>query len=185
VIPVGGEHITNDVAQGLHLPLETSEEIKKSHGHAVKDSVETNQPLTVRPFGSDRPVQIQQTELASIIEARIEELFGLVKQEVKRSGYDGLLPAGIVLTGGTVQLPGIRQIAGNQLQLPVRLAQPEKLLGMVDNLKNPMYSTSLGLLSWAMKHDYGALMEGYGYGVTWPSFDLRKATSFLRRLLPG
>jgi cell division protein FtsA len=185
VIPVGGDHITNDVAQGLHLPLETSEEIKKSHGHAIKASVDPNKTMTVRPFGSDRPVQIRITELASIIEARTEELFGLVKQEIKRSGYDGLLPAGLVLTGGTMQLPGIREAAGNGLQLPVRLAHPDNLLGLVDNLRAPGFSTSLGLLSWAMKQDYGAMMEGYGYGISWPSFDLRKATSFLRRLLPG
>lgn len=185
VIPVGGDHITNDVAQGLHLPIETSEEIKKSHGHAVKASVDANKMMTVRPFGSDRPVQIRRTELASIIEARIEELFGLVKQEVKRSGYDGLLPAGLVLTGGSMQLPGIREVAGNVLQLPVRLAQPDNLLGLVDNLKEPGFSTSLGLLSWAMKQDYDAIKEGYGYGLTLPSFDLRKATGFLRRLLPG
>jgi cell division protein FtsA len=185
VIPVGGDHITNDVAQGLHLPLETSEEVKKNHGNAVKGAVDPNKTLTVRPFGSDRPVQIRQTELASIIEARIEELFGLVKQEIKRSGYDGLLPAGIVLTGGTMQLPGIRDVASTGLQLPVRLAQPDNLIGLVDSMKTPIYSTSLGLLSWALKQDYGAMMEGYGYEVTWPSFDIRKATSFLRRLLPG
>ena len=144
-----------------------------------------NSTMMVRPFGSDRPVQVRKTELASIIEARIEELFGLVKQEIKRSGYDGLLPAGLVLTGGSMQLPGIREVAGNGLQLPVRLAQPDNVLGLVDNLKEPGFSTSLGLLSWAMKQDYDAMMESYGYGITWPSFDLRKATGFLRRLLPG
>lgn len=185
VIPVGGDHITNDVAQGLHLPLETSEEIKISHGHAMKEVVEPSKALTVRPFGSDRPVQIRQTELASIIEARIEELFGLVKQEIKRSGYDGLLPAGIVITGGSMQLPGIRDVAGKVLLLPIRLAQPDNLIGLVDDLKSPKYSTSLGLLSWALRQDHSALMEGYGYGLGWPSFDFRKATSFLRRFLPG
>ena len=185
VIPVGGDHITNDVAQGLHLPLETSEEIKISHGHAMREAVEPSKTLMVRPFGSDRPVQIRQTELASIIEARIEELFGLVKQEIKRSGYDGLLPAGIVITGGSMQLPGIRDVAGKILQLPIRLAQPDNLIGMVDDLKSPKYSTSLGLLSWALRQDHSAMMEGYKYGVGWPSFDLRKATNFLRRFLPG
>lgn len=185
VIPVGGDHITNDVAQGLHLPLETSEEIKISHGHAMKEAVELSKTLTVRPFGSDRPVQIRQTELASIIEARIEELFGLVKREIKRSGYDGLLPAGIVITGGSMQLPGIRDVAGKILQLPIRLAQPDNLMGLVDDLKSPQYSTSLGLLSWALRQDHSAMMEGYKYGVGWPSFDIRKATDFLRRFLPG
>ena len=181
-IPIGGNHLTSDISQGLHLPLETAEEIKLGHGHATKAAVESEQALTVRPFGSDRAVQIRRTELASIIEARIEELFSLVKQEIKRSGYDGLLPAGVVLTGGSSQLPGIRESAGRVLQLPIRLAQPDSLIGLVDKLKAPNYSTSLGILSWARRQELD-MMETYI--TSWPRFDIRKATSFLKRLLPG
>jgi cell division protein FtsA len=87
--------------------------------------------------------------LAHIIEARIEETFNLIMQEVKRSGYDGLLPAGMVLTGGTSALPGIKRIASEVLGMPVRTAQPENLTGLVDKLDSPAYSTSVGLLHWA------------------------------------
>ncbi|MGH7810209.1 MAG: cell division FtsA domain-containing protein, partial [Candidatus Binatia bacterium] len=106
--------------------------------------------FSIRPFGEDRPVQINRQELAHIIEARVAEIFSLTLQEVKRSGYDGLLPAGLVLTGGTSALPGIKHIASKVLGIPVRTAQPENLLGLVDRLNSPAYSTGVGLLRWAL-----------------------------------
>ncbi|NIM93750.1 MAG: cell division protein FtsA [Anaerolineales bacterium] len=185
VIPVGGDHITSDISQGLHLPLDTAESIKQRHGNAMKALIESSQAFTVRPFGSDKPIQIRRTELSSIIEARAEEIFSLVRQEIKRSGYDGLLPAGIVLTGGTRLLPGIRELAVKVLHLPVRLAQPENVLGLADELKSPAFSTSLGMLCWARMQEEDAHIDSYRYGPSWPSIDLRQATNFLKRLLPG
>jgi cell division protein FtsA len=183
VIPVGGDHITNDISQGLHLPVETAEEIKKAHGHSSKATIDPNQTFSVRPFGSDKAVQIQRTELVTVIEARVEELFGLIRQEIKRSGYDGLLPAGIVITGGTRYLPGLREAAGRVLNMPVRLAQPDQLIGLVDKLKSPTYSTSLGILAWARRQELDMDYETFRSG--WSGFDFRRATGFLRRLLPG
>ncbi len=86
----------------------------------------------------------------NIINARVEEIFSLVVQEIKRSGYDGLLPAGMVLTGGCSALPGIRPVASGMVGLPVRIARPENLIGMVDRLDSPAFSTSVGLLRWAL-----------------------------------
>lgn len=103
----------------------------------------------MRPFGSEGSVQVSRSELAMIIEARIEEIFSLLLQEIKRSGYDGLLPAGMVLTGGVSSLPGIREIASEVMGMPVKIAQPEGLFGMVDQLYSPAFSTSVGLLRWA------------------------------------
>ena len=85
-----------------------------------------------------------------IIEARVAEIFSLTMQEIKRSGYDGLLPAGMVLTGGTAALPGIKRVASQVLGMPVRTAQPENLTGLVDRLYSPAYSTGVGLLRWAL-----------------------------------
>src|SRR5512139_679062 len=119
------------------------------HGHALRNEVPPEEYFSVRPFGEEQPIQINRQELAHIIEARVEEIFGLVVQEIKRSGYDGLLPAGMVLTGGTSALPGIRALASRVLGLPVRIAQPENLVGMVDKLDSPAYSTGVGLLRWA------------------------------------
>jgi cell division protein FtsA len=184
VIPVGGDHITNDISQGLHLPQETSEVIKQKYGNALKSMVDPKQSFTVRPFGSEQPVQINRTELAAIIEARTEEIFSLLRQEIKRSGYDGLLPAGIVVTGGTRLLPGIRELATKVLGLPVRLAQPDNVTGLADELRSPAFSTSLGLLAWA-KMQQETQLDTYGYGHGWPIFDLKRAAGFLKRLLPG
>jgi len=149
VLAVGGNHITADIAHGLRLPIPQAEEIKKQHGFALKSGVGSEEHFTVRPFGEEQPAQINRQELAHIIEARVEEIFLLTIQEIKRSGYDGLLPAGLVLTGGTSNLPGIRQLASQVMGLPVRTAKPEKLVGMVDKLSSPAYSTSVGLLHWA------------------------------------
>ena len=149
VLAVGGNHITNDIATGLRLPLAQAEEIKKKHGFALKSGVGAEEYFSVRAYGEDAPVQISRQDLAHIIEARVEEIFSLTLQEIKRSGYDGLLPAGMVLTGGTSLLPGIRQLASQVLGIPVRTAGPEKLVGLVDQLKNPAYSTGFGLLHWA------------------------------------
>ena len=154
VLSVGGNHITQDIAHGLRLPFSQSEEVKKQQGHAVRREVGSEEYFSIRPFGEDRPVQISRQDLADIIEARVEEIFSLTLQEIKRSGYDGLLPAGIVLTGGTAALPGIKRIASEVVGMPVRTAQPENLLGLVDRLNSPAYSTSVGLLRWALSmHD--------------------------------
>ncbi|MFN2274376.1 MAG: cell division protein FtsA, partial [Anaerolineales bacterium] len=186
VIPVGGEHLTNDLAQVLHLPQETAESLKQRHGHARPDVLDANQTFAVRPFGEEQPLQVKQIDVARVIEPRVEELFSLVRQEVKRSGYDGLLPAGVVLTGGTSMLPGIREVASNVLQLPVRTAQPENLLGLTDSLRSPAYAASLGLLYWAQRFEEADEIESYSYhGFTLPRLSLEKAAEFFKRLLPG
>lgn len=150
VLAVGGNHVTSDIAHGLRLPVSQAEEIKLQHGHALRSEVSPDEYFTIHPFGEEKPAQINRQELTTIIEARVEEIFSLVLQEVKRSGYDGLLPAGMVLTGGSSALPGIRTLASKVLGVPVRIAQPENLIGMTDKLESPAFSTSVGLLRWAV-----------------------------------
>jgi len=150
VLAVGGNHVTSDIAHGLRLPVSQAEEIKLQHGHALKSEVSPDEYFTIHPFGEEKPAQINRQELTTIIEARVEEIFSLVLQEIKRSGYDGLLPAGMVLTGGSSALPGIRSLASKVLGVPVRIAQPENLIVMTDKLLSPAYSTSVGLLRWAV-----------------------------------
>jgi cell division protein FtsA len=150
VLAVGGNHITQDIAHGLRLPMTQAEEIKKQQGHALRGEIGPEEYFAIRPFGEDKSVQINRQDLAHIIGARVAEIFKLILQEIKRSGYDGLLPAGVVLTGGTSMLPGIKRLASETLNLPVRSAQPENLVGLVDRLNSPAYSTSVGLLHWAV-----------------------------------
>ena len=160
VLAVGGNHVTQDIAHGLRLPFAQAEDVKKQQGYAVRSEVGSEEYFSVRPFGEDRPVQINRQELAHIIEARVAEIFSLTLQEIKRSGYDGLLPAGMVLTGGTSALPGIRRVASEVLGMPVRTAQPENLTGLVDRLNSPAYSTGVGLLRWVFSMQDNDLSVG-------------------------
>ncbi len=153
VLAVGGNHITSDIAQGLHLPMSQAEEIKIQHGHAIQAEVNPHETFEIKPFGENEPIEISRALLATIIEARVEEIFNLVLQELKRSGYDGLLPAGIVLTGGSSLLPGMRAMANRIFGVPVRIARPEGLLGMTDRLNSPAFATSVGLLKWAFLYN--------------------------------
>lgn len=150
VLGVGGNHITSDIAHGLRLPFSQAEEVKLIHGHALASGIDASETFSVRAFGQEDPVDVNRMELVHITEARVEEIFSLLLQEIKRSGYDGLLPAGMILTGGSSQLPGIRRLASEVMGIPVRIARPENLSGMVDQLHSPAYSTSVGLIHWAM-----------------------------------
>ena len=184
VLAVGGNHVTQDVAHGLRLPAAQAEEIKKQKGHAVRGEVGADEYFSVRPFGEDNQVQINRQDLAHIIEARVEEMFRLTLQEIKRSGYDGLLPAGMVLTGGTSALPGIKRIASEVLGLPVRTAGPENLVGLVDKLNSPAYSTSIGLLRWAMTMQSHDMQPGPNRSKGEKRMNFSAVKKFFGRLIP-
>jgi len=183
VISVGGSLITSDIAHGLRLSLNQAEEVKKKYGHALSNDVGSEELFSVRAFGEDNPVQMNRRDLAYIIEARVEEIFRFVLQEIKRSGYDGLMPAGIVLTGGSSLLPGIRKLGAEVLGLPVRIAQPENLYGLVDQLFSPAYSTSVGLLHWALLMEE-AIEPKSSKAPPLPNDLWEKFRDFAKRLLP-
>jgi cell division protein FtsA len=189
VLALGGNHITSDIAHGLHLPLAQAEQAKIDYGHALRSEVGIEEQFSIRPFGEEKPIEISRKDLALIIEARVEEIFNLALQEIKHSGYDGLLPAGMVLTGGTSMLPGIRQLASNVLGMPVRLAKPENLLGLVDRLSSPAYSTSVGLLHWAadLQDEFippRKRIPIFPFGEGENNINLEKIKEWLKRLLP-
>lgn len=185
VLGVGGDHITSDIAHGLRLPISQAEEIKKQHGHANQSDIRDDEAFNVRPFGEEIPITISRKELAMIIEARVEEIFGLVLQEIKRSGYDGLLPAGMVLTGGSSILSGMRAVGSRVLGLPVRISQPEGLIGMTDKLHSPAFSTSVGLLHWAiLMTEFGSGVGQHRRSTQGGTLDWEAVKSWLRRLLP-
>jgi cell division protein FtsA len=186
VISVGGNHITSDIAHGLRLPHPEAEEIKLQHGHALQPSIGVEEFFLVRAFGEEEPVRVSRKDLVHIIEARSEEIFSLVLQEIKRSGYDGLLPAGMVLTGGASALSGIRDLASQVLGLPVQISQPKDLSGMVDQLQSPAYSTSVGLLKWAsMMSEFAQETTSRGPSPkSLQDVDLDGIKNWLRRLLP-
>jgi cell division protein FtsA len=150
VLPVGGNHITSDIAHGLRIPMSQAEEVKLQHGNALSSLTNPNQYFHIQMIGENEPQQVAMGDLVHIISARVEEIFSMVYQEIKRSGYDGLFPAGMVLTGGSSLLGGTSEVASKVLGLPVRIGLPGNILGMVDELSSPAYTTSVGLLRWAL-----------------------------------
>jgi cell division protein FtsA len=153
VLPTGGEQLTNDIAVGLRTPFNTAEELKIKYGHALAETVRADETVKVNVFGEDGQQNVSRQFLSEIIEARASEILEMALKEIKRSGYDGLLPAGVVLCGGTAELAGFRDLARDILGLPARIGEPQNLRGLVDTLQSPAFATGVGLLQWGIKHD--------------------------------
>lgn len=179
VIPIGGYHITNDIAIGLRAPYDVAEKAKIQYGDCRPAEIDPDFVFTVEPFGGEK-IQVGRQDLAQVIEARVEEIFHLILKDIQQSGYDELLPAGIVLTGGTSLLRGITDVAERVLNVPARVATPKNLVGMVDSLHSPAYATGVGLLRWASldHHRYQGRAQSHS---VWG----RRVGSFFRTLLPG
>lgn len=154
VIPVAGDHVTNDLAVAFRTPHQNAETIKIKHGCASKRLADKNHIIRLPNVGHNSDQQITQLELAEVIEPRYEELFALVLDELQRSGWYGLLSAGIVLTGGSSKMLGVLELAAHIFQTHVRIGVPRYVHGMEDVTNNPSYATSLGLLL------YGQQMQG-------------------------
>jgi cell division protein FtsA len=148
VLPIGGNNVTNDMAIGLKTSLATAEDLKIRHATCDLRAVQADEVVTVESLGEEQGRQIQRTELCSIVEARMGELFEKIGEEIAVAGQGGMLPAGVVLTGGASQLQGAAELGREVLQMPVRVASPAGVGGLVDNLLTPAFSTSIGLLLW-------------------------------------
>jgi cell division protein FtsA len=177
-LALGGEYITNDIAIGLRLPSLAAEQVKLSHGYAVANQVAEDERFTVSPYGEGSPVPIPRWKLAEIIQARSEEILETVQQEIKRSSYDELLPAGLVLCGGTAQMPGMRDLARAIFELPVQIGIPRGITGLTDKVSGPDAAVAVGLVKWTP-----TLEEGGGWRTVRTSF-MQRATGWLRNLLP-
>jgi cell division protein FtsA len=146
VIPVGGDHITKDISVGLRTSTEDAEKIKIKHGHAFYDHASEDEVFSVPIIGSDQHQQFNQLEISDIIEARLEEIFELVLQEMKRLGINDL-PGGYVLSGGVANMQGILELAQVILQSRVRIAVPDYI-----GVREPQYTTGVGLIKYAYKN---------------------------------
>ncbi len=152
VLPIGGNHVTNDIAIGLRLPFAVAEELKITYGHCDPAAIDDDDMIDLSQFMPDCNDLVPRKLLAEIIQARVEELFSMVHEEIKKAGYDGLLPAGLVVTGGCAELPGILNLAGQTLDLPARIGSPLGLHGLADSISRPAYATAVGLLLWGLRH---------------------------------
>jgi len=152
VLPVGAINVTNDVAIGLRTSLNLAEEIKIKHGTADLREVQPEELLNVAVLGDGGGQTIQRRKLCEIIEARMGEIYSLIAEEVKRSGHAGMLPAGVVLTGGGARIGGAAELAREVFQMPVRVGSPQGVGGLMDQIGNPAFATPIGLLLWGAHH---------------------------------
>jgi len=151
VIPIAGDQVTNDIAMALRTPTDNADEIKIRYACALTQLASPGEMIKVPGVG-DRPArELSRQALAEVVEPRYDELFTLVKAELQRSGYENLMAAGIVLTGGTSKMEGVIELAEEIFHMPVRLGMPQSVKGLADIVRNPIYSTGVGLLLYGMK----------------------------------
>jgi len=151
VIPVAGDQVTNDIAMALRTPTVHAEDVKVRYACALAQLTDLSESIKVPSVG-DRPARdLSRQALAEVVEPRYEELYTLVQSELRRSGYEDLIAAGMVLTGGTAQMEGAVELAEEIFHMPVRLAKPHRAQGPGGLLDNPTYSTCVGLLNYAQQ----------------------------------
>jgi len=153
VIPIGGDHITSDLAVGLRTPIAQAEKIKKEEGCVLSELMPADNYIEITDVGSQDTRRVSRQVIASIIEPRVSEILGFVEEKVKMSGYDEMIPGGIVITGGTASLDGLVQLAMEQLDLPVRIGTPKSVGGLADIVNLPSYATAIGLVLFGSKRN--------------------------------
>ena len=145
-LTVGGHNLTNDISIGLRTPLPEAEKIKIEHGTCVPQNVRSGATIEVPAVGGREPKRLAKGILAEILEPRVEEIFSLLKKELFSNGLENAFPAGFVLTGGSVVMDGISEIAESVFGVPVRVGEPNRIGGLKDIVKNPAYATGVGLV---------------------------------------
>ena len=151
VLPIGGGHITSDIAVGLRTPLHQAEQLKVQYGNALTRDARDDVMLEVPGVGGRESRSVSEKVLATIVEARVQEIFSLVAKEIGRSGCEGLIPGGAVVTGGTSLIRGVSELAEQELNLPVRPGRPVGVTGLDDLASSPMLSTGVGLIRYAVE----------------------------------
>lgn len=152
VLPIGSMHITNDIAIGLRCGIETAEKIKLQFGHADKKAVAKEEEIDLSRFDSSEEQSASRAYVVEIIEARLEEIFSMVNNELKKIQRDGKLPSGVVLTGGGSKLPGIVEFSKKHLRLPSSLGRPQNAGSIIDRVNDPSFATVTGLVLWGGKY---------------------------------
>ncbi|OFX14529.1 MAG: cell division protein FtsA [Armatimonadetes bacterium RBG_16_58_9] len=152
VLPVGGNHVTNDIAVGLRAAREEAERAKIDRGCAVGEMVEDGETFKITSLGAEKARELPREILAKIIEPRMQEIFQMAREELMKSGYLEMLPAGTVLSGGGAMMPGSIDMAEKILGMPVRLGLPRDVGGLKDTVASPIYATGVGLVMHAARH---------------------------------
>ncbi|WP_020158187.1 cell division protein FtsA [Methylobacter marinus] len=166
VIPIAGDQVTNDIAVALRTPTLNAEEIKQKYACALTQLASVDGVIEVPSIGDRAPRKISTQNLAEIIEPRYEELILLVQAELRRSGYEELIAAGIVVTGGSSKVMGLIELAEEIFHMPVRMGIPQNVTGLTEVVKNPIHSTGVGLLMYGKEHQGGdRIIDSEGAGL--------------------
>ncbi|HVM78126.1 MAG TPA: cell division protein FtsA [Stellaceae bacterium] len=162
-IPVGGIHVTNDIARGLSTPVAHAERMKTLHGSAVSSPGDQRETISVPQVGEEEDgevAHVQKSLLVGIISPRLEETFELVRNSLEASGFDKLAGRRVVLTGGAAQLTGVRELAGLILDKQVRIGKPLRIAGLAEATGGPAFATSAGLVQFALSERAETLRQG-------------------------
>jgi cell division protein FtsA len=162
VIPLGGNHVTNDIAVGLRTPPAEAEKIKRRHGCAMAALVRPEESIEVPSVSGRESRTLSRMVLAEIVQPRVEEILELAKKEMEKSGFLEMIPSGVVVTGGSALLEGLPELADQIFDLPVRRGTPRNVGGMVSAIESPVYTTGVGLVLYGMHHRDG---RGFGAGA--------------------
>jgi cell division protein FtsA len=166
VIPIAGDQITNDIAQALRTPTKDAEELKVAHGVALRQLASGADMIEVPGVGERGPRELSRQTLAEVIEPRVEELYSLIQRELRSSGLEELLSSGIVITGGSALMKGMVELGEEVFHMPVRVGLPQYNGALSEVVRNPRYSTGMGLLMAGLdevKRDRHAKMQGAGF----------------------
>lgn len=170
VIPIAGDQVTNDIAVALRTPTQFAEDIKRKHASALTQFADAAEMIDVPSIG-DRPTrQISKQNLAEIVEPRYEELFLLVQSELRRSGFEDMIAAGIVLSGGSSKVDGVVELAEEIFHMPVRVGAPQFVKGLADVINNPVYATGVGLILYGKDYrnlGHHVAIDNAGFSGMW------------------
>ncbi len=153
VIPIAGDQVTSDIAMALRTPTQHAEEIKIRYACALTQLAGVDETIKVPSVGDRPPRDLSRQSLAEVVEPRYDELFTLIQAEIRRSGYEELIPAGVLLTGGTSKMEGAVELAEEIFHMPVRVGAPQHAQGLSDIIRNPIYATAVGLLIYGARDD--------------------------------
>jgi cell division protein FtsA len=159
VIPIAGDQVTNDIAVALRTPTQYAEDIKKKYGCALTQLAQRDQTIEVPGVGDRPPRSLSRQTLAEVVEPRIEELYGLIQAELRRSGFEDMLGSGIVLTGGSSRMEGMIDLAEEVFHMPVRLGLPQYVGGLKGVVQNPIFATGVGLVLYGARYREGRVYE--------------------------
>ena len=174
VIPIAGDQVTNDIAVSMRTPTQYAEDIKVRYACALSQLANSDETIEVPSVGDRPPRRLARQTLAEVVEPRYEELYGLAREELRRSGFEEVIAAGVVLTGGSSKMEGAVELAEEVFHMPVRLGIPQHITGLVDVVSNPIHSTGVGLLLYG-RENYVRGRRGEPLGNVRGVFDRMKA----------